>query len=286
MKIIIAGGRGFIGSHLASFFKQHELVILTREPNHEHFWDPLRQQIAPQLMEGVDVVINLAGESIAGRWTQQKMDAIRQSRFLATEFLTKLMGKHTPKLYIGASGMGYYGTQRDEELTEESASGHGYLAEVCRVWEEIPKKLTHIRQINMRLGLVLGADGGALRRMVLAFRLGLGGVLGNGSQMVSWITVEDVCRAIAHLIKREEISGPVNFVAKEAVTNRELTKTLGMLLHRPAMLPLPKWALKLLFKGGANVFLADLNLKPAVLESSGFSFHDPKLLGALRRMLS
>lgn len=281
MKIVIAGGRGFIGRAIATYFKEHQLIILSRTPNQGHYWNPDARQIAPHLMDGADVVINLAGESILGRWNQDKIERMRESRFKATNFLTELMKRHPPKLYLGASGMGYYGDRGQELLTEKSPSGHSYLAEICRIWEQIPKQLTEVRQVYMRFGLILG-QGGALAKMLPLFKLGLGGILGDGSQIMSWMAINDVCGAIKHIINHSEISGPVNFVAPQTVTNKEFTKTLGRVLRRPTFFGVPKWALKMLYGAGQEVFLTSLNLTPKVLLDSGYQFQYPQLENALR----
>lgn len=284
MKIVIAGGRGFIGQHLANHLKHHQLIILSRSPNQSHYWNPKKQEIAPNLMTNVDVVINLAGEPVVGRWTKRKLDLIRDSRFEATKFLTTLMEKNPPKLYIGASGMDYYGKRGTEILTEQSQSGHGYLAEVCRIWEQIPQKLSGIRQAYMRFGLVLG-DGGALARMLPPFKLGLGGTLGDGSQIMSWITVDDVCRAIEFIITNEQVEGGVNFASPNRVTNHEFTKTLGKVLKRPTLMRVPAWVLRLFLGASSDLLLGSTALQPEVLLRSGFEFSSPGLESALSKSL-
>ncbi len=284
MKIVIAGGRGFIGQHLADYFKAHQLIILSREPDQSHYWDPKLKQIAPNLMENVDVVINLAGEPIAGRWTQDKLERIRDSRFEAAKFLTTLMEKNPPKLYIGASGMGYYRGQEESVFTEQSRSGHGYLADVCRIWEQIPKKLSNVRQVYMRLGLVLG-HGGALARMLPPFKFGLGGCLGDGSQIMSWISITDVCRAIEFIMNNEQIEGGVNFASSNRVTNKEFTRTLGKLLHRPTFMGVPAWVLRLFLGSGASLLLDSVAIEPMVLKRAGFEFAHPHLSDALHSIL-
>ncbi len=280
MKIVLAGGHGFIGSHLAQFFYTHQCVILSRDEG-AHYWNPATKQIDPAILEGADVVINLTGESILGKWTQEKIEQIRQSRLEATEFLVDEISKLKvpPKLYVGASAIGYYGDRGDEVLTEASASGHGYLAETCRLWEQIPEKLTQTRVALARFGLVLG-KGGALEKMVPPFRLGLGGVLGDGKQMMSWISIDDVCGAMQHLIDHE-VSGPVNFTAPGTLSNREFTQILGKVLKRPTPLPIPKWALRFLFGSGADVFLSSLNVQPEKLLKSGYQFKHSDLESAL-----
>lgn len=293
MKIVIAGSSGFVGSHLASYFKErgHELILLSRDSSKPgfHFWNPEAGQIDPTILEGADVVINLSGESILGRWTQKKMEQIRSSRFISTQFLCDTILKlHTPpKLYLGASAIGYYGDRKEEVLDESSSSGHGYLAEVCRQWEKIPTTLatSGVRVVLTRFGIVLGAEGGALKQMEKAFRMGFGGVLGSGEQMMSWIAIDDLCSAFNHLIEKKEIVGPVNFVSPKAVSNREFTKILGRVLKRPTIATVPKFALTMLFGSGADMFLSSVNVQPKRLLESGFQFQYPEIEEALKKYL-
>ena len=291
MKIIIAGAHGFIGSTLIPFLRKrgHEVIVLTRTPHSEEpFWDPAHGQLDPMHFEGSDAVINLSGESILGRWNQEKMERIRESRFKATNLLTNtlLNLQNPPKIYIGASAIGYYGDRGEERLTEGSQSGHGYLAEVTRLWEGIPQKLESkdVRVVALRLGIVLGQGGGALAKMLPSFKLGCAGVIGDGDQMMSWVSIQDVCNAV-HFILEGEIAGPINCVAPTAVTNRAFTKMLGEVLHRPTLLPLPKFLLKLFFGSGADLFLASTNVVPEKLERAGFQFEYPDLKSALAAQL-
>lgn len=291
MKIVITGSSGFVGSKLVSFFKEqgHELVLLSRSPEEgEQFWDPQARQIDPSILVGTDVAINLAGESILGRWNQKKMERIRKSRMDATQFLVdSLIHTNTlPRLYLNASAMGYYGDRGDEVLTEESPSGHGFLAEVCRQWESIPAPLSEkgVRVVFMRFGLILG-DGGALKLMEKPFRMGMGGALGKGSQIMSWIAIDDVAAAIDFIIGHEKISGPVNFTAPGALSNLEFTKTLADLLGKPAPMPIPKFAISMIFGSGAEVFLSSVHMHPERLLKSGFQFQYPELEPCLKKYL-
>ncbi len=292
MRIVITGSSGFIGSKLATFFKNRgdELVLLSRHPKEEeHFWDPESKQIDASLLKGADVVINLAGESILGRWNQQKMEKIRTSRFTATQFLCDTLQSldQLPSVFINASAIGYYGDRGEELLTEKSASGHGYLAEVCREWEKIPSNLTQkgVRVVLARFGLVLGEEGGALKLMEKPFKMGMGGALGKGTQIMSWIAIDDLIEAIAFVIQNPSLVGPVNFTAPGAVSNLEFTKQFAALLHRPAPMPIPKFALSMLFGSGAEVFLASAHVQPDCLLKAGFSFQYPDLEGALKKYL-
>ncbi len=292
MKIVITGSSGFIGKKLVSLFKDRgdTLILLSRNPKEgEHFWDPSSQQIEPSILEGADVVINLAGESILGRWNQEKMAKIRESRFTSTQFLcdTLLKLEQLPRIYINASAIGFYGDRGEEVLTEESQSGHGYLAEVCRHWERIPDVLAEkgVRVVLTRFGLVLGEEGGALKLMEKPFKMGMGGSLGKGTQIMSWIAVDDLVRGIDFVIEHEELSGPINFVSPGAVSNLEFTKTLASVLQKPAPMPIPKFAISMLFGSGGEVFLASAHVHPERLLKSGFQFQYPNLEETLKKYL-
>lgn len=293
MKIIIAGSSGFIGSNLVAHFEAqgHQLVLLSREPKktNAYYWNPEERQIDPSVLEGADLVINLSGESILGRWTSKKMEQIRNSRLVSTQFLcdTLLTLPTLPKLYINASAIGFYGDRPQEILDETSQSGHGFLAEVCRQWEAIPAALASkgVRVVFSRFGIVLG-EGGALKQMEKAFRIGLGGVLGTGEQIMSWIAVDDVCSAMSHIISHPEISGPVNFVAPQSVSNASFTEALGKVLQRPTMVPVPKFALTMLFGAGADTLLSSSDARPHRLLETGFAFQYPELEEALKKYLS
>lgn len=293
MKIVIAGGSGFVGSHLVPYLRKkgHTLVTLTRskELADSHFWSPENKELDLALLEGADVVINLAGESIIGRWNQKKMEKIRESRLEATRFLcesiTKL--KKGPQLYFGASAIGFYGDRGEETLDEQSAPGTGFLPEVCQAWESIPQQVlgANVRVVLGRFGLILGPDGGALQFMEKAFKTGMGGVLGSGKQYMSWIAIEDVCAAVLHVIDHLEVSGPVNFVAPEPVTNADFTQILGKVLGKPTVVSVPKMALTLLFGQGAELFLASSRVVPKQLTDTGFVFQFSRLEEALKNYL-
>lgn len=292
MKIVIAGSSGFIGSHLVTFFENqgYELVLLSRNPegSKSHYWNPETQEMDLSLLKSVDVVINLSGESILGRWTQKKMDQILESRLVATQFLCDalLKGPSLPKVYIGASAIGYYGDRPDEVLVESSPSGQGFLAEVCRKWERVPDLLTtqNIRVVIARFGMVLG-EGGALKYMEKAFNMGMGGVFGSGQQMMSWISIEDLCSAMGHVIDHKEISGPVNFVSPHAVSNREFTEVLGRLLNRPTLVSIPQFALNMFLGSGSEMFLSSTHVHPQRLLESGYPFQFPDLESTLKNNL-
>jgi uncharacterized protein len=292
MKIVIAGSSGFIGSYLTSHFESqgHDLVHLSRHPDkpNARFWNPDKKEIDPQALQGADVVINLSGDSILGRWTPKKMEQIQSSRLASTRFLceTILSLPSQPKLYIGASAIGIYGDRPQEILDEQSPLGQGFLAEVCKQWEAIPATLVArgIRVAFTRFGIVLG-KGGALKQMEKGFNIGMGGALGNGEQIMSWIAVDDICRIMDHIISHPELSGPINCVSPETVSNLTFTQTLGRVLNRPTMVNVPKFALTMLFGQGADVFLSSLNIKPSRLLTSGFTFQYPGLEEALKKYI-
>ncbi|MCH9703194.1 MAG: TIGR01777 family oxidoreductase, partial [Chlamydiae bacterium] len=220
---------------------------------------------------------------IMGRWTEAKLEKIRSSRILTSQLLveTLLKMETKPALYIGASAIGYYGNRGDEKLTEQSPAGSGELADIVRVWEEIPQALEgSMRVVRMRFGVVLDKSGGALAKMLPAFKMGCGGILGSGKQMISWIAMEDLVRAVVFVMDNP-IQGAVNCVAPNPVTNLEFTKTLGHQLHRPTILPMPETFIKLIFGSGAEIFLDSKNVMPQKLLSNNFVFSFPHLREAL-----
>lgn len=292
MKIVMTGSSGFIGKQLSSHLEQqgHTLVRLSRSPKeNEHFWDPATKQLDPNLLNGADIVINLAGENILGRWNQEKMDRIRASRLEATQLLCDclLTCETKPKLFINASAIGYYGDRGEEVLTESSSSGHGFLAEVCREWERIPETLqTHgVRVAYTRFGLVLGPEGGALKLMEKPFKMGMGGTLGKGEQIMSWIALDDVISAFDLIITNETLSGPINFTAPNALSNLEFTKHLASAFGKSAPLPIPKFIISTIFGSGAEVFLSSTRAHPQKLLDAGFAFAYPTLDEALKKYL-
>jgi len=236
-------------------------------------------------------VVHLAGENIAaGRWTRSRKDAIRQSRVRGTSLLAETLASlnRPPAVFVSASAVGYYGDRGNELLNERSPQGSGFLADVCKEWEAATDPATErgIRVVNLRIGMVLSATGGALSRLLLPFRLGLGGRIGNGRQYMSWIGLDDLVRAVCFSIERTEIAGALNAVAPETVTNREFTRTLGAVLARPAVLPIPRFFLRLVLGEMADSLLfASARVEPRVLLSSGLDFSSPTLQSALRQIL-
>jgi uncharacterized protein (TIGR01777 family) len=254
-------------------------------------WDPSSGAITPAGPSVADAVVHLAGDSIMGlRWTAEKKRRIRESRVTATRLLVQTLTRlaKPPAVLICASGVGYYGSRGDEVLSEESRPGTGFLADLAREWEAATATAIAqgIRVVNLRLGVVLSAHGGALAKMLTPFRLGLGGVIGDGAQWMSWIALDDVTGAIRHALTTDALRGPVNAVAPAPVTNAEFTRTLGRALGRPTLVPLPAFAARLALGEMADeLLLASQRVVPARLQASGYRFRYPTLEDALRAVL-
>jgi uncharacterized protein (TIGR01777 family) len=254
-------------------------------------WDPDSGRIDPAALEGFDAAVHLAGENIAGaRWTFQQKARIRDSRIKGTRVLADALAglSSPPGVVVSASAIGYYGDRGEELLTEESPPGEGYLSEVCREWEAAtqPASRKGIRVVILRIGIVLTPAGGALARMLLPFKAGVGGIVGTGRQYMSWITLDDTIGAIHHAITSDSLRGPVNAAAPRPVTNREFTKTLGRVLGRPTLFPAPAFAFRLAFGEMADaLLLASTRVSSDRLESSGYKFCHRELEGALRHLL-
>jgi len=297
MKILVTGSTGLIGSTLAQHLsgEGHTVIRLLRaraRPGEKGIlWDIQMGTLDPQPLEGLDAVVHLAGENIAaGRWTLTRKAIIRDSRVKGTRLLSETLGRLTqpPKVLVCASAMGYYGDRGDELLTEDSASGSGFLAELCREWEAAsePAAARGIRVVHLRIGLVLSAEGGALKQMLPPFKLGVGGRLGNGKQYMSWIALDDLVGVIEHALTHDTLVGPVNAASPNPVTNLEFTKTLGRVLGRPTVFPVPSLAVRLLFgEMGDALLLSSARLEPVRLAASGFVFRYPQLEDALRCLL-
>ncbi|MDZ4742114.1 MAG: TIGR01777 family oxidoreductase [Verrucomicrobiota bacterium] len=300
-KILISGASGLVGSSLQAFLSTggHDVWELTRHPlqsprhrqdKHQINWSPAEGKITPGDLEGFDTVIHLAGENIAARWTPEKMRKIRDSRVDSTRFLAQTLAHCTtkPKTLICASAIGFYGNRGEEILDEDSPAGQGFLPDVAREWEESAQiaRDAGIRVVSMRLGVVLSPRGGALSKLLLPFNLGLGGRIGNGTQWMSWVSVEDVIRAFHYVMMNDAIVGPVNLTSPGPVTNTEFTHTLGKLLRRPTLLPVPAFAGKLaageMFD---SLLLASTRAVPRKLLTAGYEFHHPTLESALRFLL-
>ncbi len=252
-------------------------------------WDPAKP-IAPDLLSGFDAVIHLAGESIVGRWTAEKKKKIRDSRVVGTTHLAQALAqaKHKPHVFVCSSAIGYYGDRGDEILSEESPAGSGFLPKVCKEWEEAtrPAAAAGIRTVQIRTGVVLSPKGGALGKMLTPFKLGLGGRIGDGHQWMSWIDVQDMVGAIHHILKTDLLQGPVNMVAPRPVTNAEFTHTLARVLSRPAIFPMPVFAVKFAFgEMGETVLLGSQRVEPAQLVTSGYPFRFRDLPASLENLL-
>lgn len=298
MKILISGSTGLIGKHLRRSLESlgHSVHALVRDKKKQGesdvFWDPLHGLIDKQALEGFDAVINLAGENIvSGRWNEAKKKKILESRVKGTKLLSETLAslKTPPKVFISGSAIGYYGNRGDETCLELTPPGEGFLADVCRQWEEAasPASDAGIRTVLLRTGVVLAPDGGALSKMLTPFKMGVGGVLGSGDQYISWIAIDDLTAVISFIISDRFMSGPINAVAPFPVTNREFTKTLGAALHRPTVFPVPAAVLKLMMgKEMAEEFLlGSTRVLPDVLLGEGYRFEYPNIEGALQHIL-
>jgi uncharacterized protein (TIGR01777 family) len=296
MKILISGSHGLVGTALIKSLEAdgHEIFRLVRYAPHseaEIEWSPDRYSIALARLEGFDAAVNLAGESIAeGRWTEEKKRRIRDSRVKGTKLLGDALANLTkpPKTFICASAVGIYGNRGDEILTESSATGNDFLAEVCVDWEQATALATEkgIRVVNTRFGVILAANGGALAKMLPPFRMGIGGKIGSGKQWMSWITLDDVIGGLRFALANETLSGPVNFVAPNPVTNAEFTKTLGKVLSRPTLFPIPAFGVRLVFGEMADaLLLSSQRVEPERLKTTGYEFQYRTLEGALGHAL-
>lgn len=297
MKVLVSGSTGLIGSALVRDLagEGHTVTRLVR-PSSERgknavLWDPEKGPVDQEGFEGHDAVVHLAGENIAGSsWTAKRKALIRDSRVRGTQFLCETLSRLTrpPGTLVCASAVGYYGDRGRELLREDSPPGKGFLPAVCREWEEVTGEIarTGVRVVNLRIGMVLSAEGGALAKMLPAFRAGAGGRIGSGEQYISWIALPDLVGVICHVLATDSLKGAVNAVTPHPVTNREFTKTLGRILGRPTIAALPVFAARLLFGEMANeLLLASTRVEPAKLLVSGYRFRFPELEGAMRFLL-
>ena len=298
MRLAITGSTGLVGSAVVAVLSAagHEVVPLVRRapaPGEKAVrWDPVRREIDAAGLEGHDAVLHLAGENVgSGRWTTARKAAIRDSRVNGTHLLCDVLAglARPPETLACASAVGYYGDRGEETLTEESPPGTGYLADVCREWEAAsgPAARKGIRVVALRIGMVLSSKGGALPRMLPLFRAGLGGVIGTGSQYVSWVALDDLPGIFLHAVQRGDLSGPVNAVAPRPVTNREFTEALGKVLSRPTPLPVPAFALRLGVgrEMADTLLLSSARAVPRRLEETGYRFRFPELGAALHHIL-
>jgi uncharacterized protein len=252
-------------------------------------WDPA-QPLSTEAVSGFDAVIHLAGESIVGRWTESKKKKIRDSRVVGTQNLASALAQteSKPRVLISSSAIGYYGNRGDEVLTESSPAGSGFLAEVCRQWEAATRAAADagIRTVEIRTGVVLSPTGGALGKMLTPFKMGAGGRMGDGGQWMSWVDVQDLVSAVLHIVESDRLHGPVNLVGPKPVKNVEFTQTLARVLDRPAMFPMPAFAVKLIFgEMGETVLLGSQRVEPTQLVNSGFRFRFQTLRDSLEHVL-
>lgn len=298
MKILVSGSHGLVGKALTSSLTEdgHEVVPLVRREHAfgspEVEWYPDQGRIDASHLEGIDAVVHLAGDNIAaGRWTKEKKRIIRESRVQGTSLLSDTLASlsRPPLVFISASAIGFYGNRGDESLTEQSAPGHDFLAKVCLDWEAAAKSAVEkgIRTVHTRFGVILDAREGALAKMLPPFRASLGGKVGGGKQWMSWIALDDVVGGLKFLLADKSIAGPVNLVTPNPVTNAEFTSTLGRVLSRPTIFPMPAFAARLAFGEMADaLLLSSQRVDPAVLEDKGFLFSWPTLEPALRHILN
>lgn len=295
MKVLITGSSGLIGSALIESLTAngHQAIRLLRTEFAEGlpFWDPENGVIDLCDITGVDAVVHLAGYSIAnGRWNERTKTRILESRVRGTKLLAEFFAEsaHKPHVIVSASGVGAYGDCGEDVVDERSAFGKGFLADVARQWEEstAPAVKAGIRVVNIRLGVVLSASGGALKKMLLPFKMGLGGVIGSGKQYMSWVSIEDVVKMIQYVIVNDSIRGPANFVSPTPVSNFEFTKTLGRVLHRPTVFRMPAFAACLVFGEMAKeLLLSSTRAIPKKLMGAGYQFRHSELEEAFRSLL-
>jgi uncharacterized protein (TIGR01777 family) len=295
MRIAITGSTGLVGTRLTEFFQEegHQVLRLVRKTGQggreTAYWQPETGEIEAEALEGTEVLVHLAGKSINGRWTKRRKEEILLSRTKGTRLIAETLAalKRPPKVLLSASGVGM--THEDvREVDESNSLGSGFLSDVIKEWEKStrPAEEAGIRVVHLRFGLVLSPRGGALKQMLPAFKLGLGGRLGHGRQGVSWVALEEIPRIVRFLIDREEVSGPVNIVSPNPVSNAEFIRALGEALRRPVRIPMPAFALKLMFGEVAEELLLKGNRAiPRKLLDAGYTFRYPDLEPALREML-
>lgn len=297
MRIAITGASGLIGSQLSAFLQTggHRVDAMVRSASSatgtDIVWDPKGGALDRSALEGVDAVVHLAGENIAGgRWTDERKRRVLESRVNGTKTIARAVSSldRPPKVLVVASAVGFYGARGEEPLTEDSPAGEGYLSEVCQAWEDAASSAEDagIRVVKLRIGIVLSASGGALATMLPAFKFGVGGVLGSGDQYMSWIALDDVVGLLHHVLMTEEARGVVNATAPAPVTNREFTKVLGKVIRRPTILPVPSFAIKAMFgEMGDTLLLHGSRVLPKRAQELGFEFLYPDLESALRAEL-
>jgi uncharacterized protein (TIGR01777 family) len=293
MKIAIAGASGLVGSALIPVVEKDGATVVrlvrSAPKTGEIEWHPNQDSIEPAKLDGFDVIINLAGENIAaGRWTDDQKRKIRDSRVNGTHLMSEAIAKleQKPRAFICASATGIYGDRDDEVLDEQSESGSGFLAGVCREWEMAtePASKAGVRVVNLRFGPVMSREGGMLAKLLTPFKMGLGGKVGSGRQYISWVAIDDAVNAMKLAIDDQSIRGPLNIVSPHPVTNEEFTKALGHVLNRPTALAIPAFAARLTFGEMADeMLLTSQRVMPKRLTAAGYQFRYPEVEGALRR---
>ncbi|MCB9489981.1 MAG: TIGR01777 family protein [Deltaproteobacteria bacterium] len=293
LKVAVTGASGLVGAEFCNFLTAggHEVVRLVRRAAEnartEAYWDPTVGNIDAKKLEGCDAVVHLAGENVGeGTWDGEKKRRIRTSRVKGTHLISEAIAKlkNPPKVLISASALGYYGNRGNEELTEDSPPGEGFLAEVCQEWEAAaePAKAAGIRVVNLRIGVVLAHRGGALSRMIKPFSMGLGGKVSSGDQFMSWIVLDDLIGLMHYLIYNDKVEGPVNAVSPNPASNAEFTKALGQVLRRPTVATLPAGVVrKMMGEMGEELLLSSARLIPAKAQDAGYKWFYPELIPAL-----
>lgn len=297
LTVAISGASGLVGTELSALLTSvgHSVVPMTRKSSGSSqnaiVWDLVHGVANPQQLESVDAIVHLAGENIAaGRWTVALKERIRKSRVEGTRAVVQSLAglQIRPKTLVCASAIGFYGDRGDEILTESSPAGSGFLADVCSAWESEAMAAANLdmRVVCLRIGVVLSPKGGALAKMLLPFKLGAGGVIGSGKQYWSWIGLNDLVRAIAFCVENENIRGPVNAVSPQALNNYDFTKTVGKVLHRPTIVPLPAFVAKIVLGEMAEaLLLSSAHVVPEKLQAHGFQFAQPDLKSCLEHEL-
>ncbi|MEE8141772.1 MAG: TIGR01777 family oxidoreductase [Planctomycetota bacterium] len=296
MRALVTGATGFIGKGLVDELK--EPVVLSRSPERARAllgdleiypWDAALGPPPQEALRDVEVVFHLAGEPLVGRrWNPELKQRLKSSRVLGTQHLVDSLREltHKPRVLVSASAIGFYGTRGADLLDESAKPGDDFLSGICVEWEGAAQEAVGLRTVQARIGIVLGSDGGALPQMLTPFKLGVGGCLGSGRQWMSWIHHRDLVALLLHMARNDSLSGPVNAVAPTPVTNREFTRTLAAALHRPALVPVPKLALRLALGEVAEFILASLRVVPNRALDTGFEFQYPQLGEALEEILA
>jgi uncharacterized protein (TIGR01777 family) len=300
MKILVTGATGLIGRSLCRKLTDdgHNVIGVSRSSRKPpglsvveiQQWDPQTGPITPTAFDGVDAVVNLAGEPIdSRRWSERQKRLIRDSRIVTTRNLVDALRSigRKPEVLVSSSAVGFYGDRGDEQLDETSTPGHGFMSEICREWEREAERATElgIRVVEVRTGVVLSKEGGALQKMLTPFKVGIGGPLGSGRQWFPWVHINDIVGIYYHAIVTSVLHGPVNGAAPEPVTNKEFTRELARTLHRPAFLPVPETAMRVLVGEMADVLFGSQRVLPKVALESGYRFQYPSLAEALSDLL-